>query len=217
MVQSAFQNKLAQLRANNCENLPTPELAILTRTIARLRRGKLHVRCLQVGETVPDFEFIDANNINRKLYEVLEGGPVILNFFRGDWCLYCKAEIEAYENIQAELGLLGCAYYAISPQRPRIAGQRSENYQIIFDRNNKIARGFGIVYALEQAERSLFQSWGLMLDKVNDSDGLELPVPATFILCKDRTIGYAFVDVDFRVRCCPANLIQELASFCDQE
>ncbi|MFP6805018.1 MAG: peroxiredoxin-like family protein [Pseudomonadales bacterium] len=215
MVQSAFQDKLTQLRANNCEELPTPELAILTRTITRLRRDKMHTRCLQVGETVPDFEFIDANNVHRKLYEVLESGPVILNFFRGLWCPYCETQIEAYENIQAELTRLGCAYFAISPQQPQTAGERSESYQVIFDRDNKIARDFGIVYGLEQVERNLFESWGLMLDKVNGSDGRELPVPATFIVCKDRTIGYEYVDVDFRARCCPEQLIEELKSFCD--
>jgi peroxiredoxin len=215
MVQSDFQDKLTQLRANNCEDLPTPELAILTRTITRLRRDEMHTRCLQVGETVPNFEFIDANNVNRKLYEVLESGPVVLNFFRGFWCQYCKTEIEAYENIQSELTRLGCTYFAISPQKPETAGELPENYQVIFDRDNKIARDFGIVYALEQAERNLFESWGLMLDKVNGSDGRELPVPATFIVCKDRTIGYEYVDVDFRARCCPEQLIEELKTFCD--
>ena len=215
MVQSAFQDKLTRLRANNCEELLTSELAILTRTITRLRRDKMHTHCLQVGETVPDFEFIDANNVNRKLYEVLESGPVILNFFRGFWCPYCETEIEAYENIQAELNRLGCAYFAISPQQPQTAGEQSESYKVIFDRDNKIARDFGIVYELEQVERNLFESWGLMLDKVNGSDGRELPVPATFIVCKDRTIGFEYVDVDFRARCCPEQLIEELKSFCD--
>jgi len=216
MVRSAFQDKLTQLRANNCEDLPTPELAILTRTIARLRRDEMHTRCLQVGETVPNFEFIDADNVNRKLYEMLESGPVILNFFRGFWCQYCKTEMEAYENIQTQLTRLGCTYFAISPQKPETAGKLPENYQVIFDRDNKIARDFGIVYTLEQTEKDLFERWGLMLDKVNGSDGGELPIPATFIVCKDRTIGYEYVDVDFRARCCPEQLIEELKPFCDR-
>lgn len=215
MVRSTFQDKLAQLRVTNCENLPTPELAIMTRTVARLRRNEMHTRCLQVGETVSDFEFIDANNVRCRLYEVLEKGPVVLNFFRGFWCQYCKTEIEAYENVQSELTKLGCTYFAISPQKLETAGELPENYQVIFDRDNQIARDFGIVYALEPPERNLFESWGLMLDKVNGNDGRELPVPATFIVCEDRTIGYEYVDVDFRARCCPEQLIEELKTFCD--
>ena len=216
MVQSAFQDKLTQLRANNCEELPTSELAILTRTITRLRRDKMYTRCLQVGETVPDFGFIDADNIKRKLYEVLERGPVILNFFRGLWCPYCVTQIDAYENIQPELARFGCAYFAISPQQPQTALDGSGGYQVIFDRDNKIARDCGIVYRLEQLERNLFESWGLTSAKMNGSDGLELPVPATFIVRKDRTIGFQYIDVDFRKRCCPDQLIEELKSFCDR-
>ena len=52
IVQSAFQDNLTQLRTNNCENLPTPEPAILNRTIARLRRDEVYPRCLQVGEKI---------------------------------------------------------------------------------------------------------------------------------------------------------------------
>lgn len=60
------------------------------------------------------------------------------------------------------------------------------------------------------------QTWGLMLAQVNDSDGLELPVPATFILCKDRTTGYAYVDVDFSVGCVSKQLTRDVAAFCHQ-
>jgi peroxiredoxin len=215
MARSEFLDKLARLRATNCEELPTPELSILTRTVTRLRRSGLQDKCLKVGETTPDFEFIGPDNSAQSFYSVLEKGPAVLNFFRGFWCQYCKTEIEAYENIQPELQQLGCAYFAISPQKPETASYTPSNYQVLFDRDNKIARQFGIVYALEQVERGLFKSWGLMLDEVNGNPEWELPVPATFIVCSDRRIGYKYVDVDFRARCCPEQLIEELRSFCD--
>ncbi len=213
MPLSAFLDKLAQLRSSNCENLPTPELAVLTRTVARLRREGLQTKCLQIGETAPDLSLLLSNGERAELYELLQHGPVVLNFFRGFWCPYCKTEIEAYENIQDDLETLSCSYLAISPQKPVNAENLPTRYQVVFDRDNEIARTFGIVYELDDAERELFQSWGLMLDKVNESDKWELPVPATFILTMDRTVGYAYVDVDFRARCCPDQLIEELKSF----
>ena len=85
-----------------------------------------------------------------------------------------------------------------------------ENYQVIFDRDNQIARQFGIVYSLEADEIELFNSWGLRLDVANESGKWELPLPATFIVTQDRTIGYEFVDVDFRARCCPDELIEKV-------
>ncbi|MFT7221170.1 MAG: peroxiredoxin [Candidatus Azotimanducaceae bacterium] len=212
MAELTFLDKLAQLRSTNCEDLPTPEYAVLSRTVERLRRINFHEHCLQIGETVPDFEWIDPDEHHCSLYEVLATGPVVLNFFRGYWCPYCKTEVEAYDNIQTVLAELGASYFAISPQRPETATARPKSYQVIFDQDNRIAHDFRIVYALEQSERDLFQSWGLNLDEVNGSSKWELPVPATFVICQDRRIGFQFVDVDFRARCCPEELIEELKS-----
>ena len=208
-----FLDKLAELRSSSCEQLPTPELAVMARTVARLRRAGIQEKCLQVGETVPDFEFLDQENNVRRLYEVLKKGPAVLNFFRGFWCQFCRTEIEAYEKIQNELQQMDCAYFAISPQKPDTPAYQPGNYQLVFDRGNRIARQFGIVYPLHEDEKALFESWGLRLDQVNDCNDWELPIPATFVVCRDRRIGYEHVDVDFRARCCPEQLIEELRSF----
>ncbi len=217
MPEQEFLDRLAQLRANNCANLPTPELAILTKTVTRLRKSGVQSQCLQVGETAPDFEFISEDNSATSFYQVLEKGPVVLNFFRGYWCQYCQTEVEAYENIQGELDKLGCSYFAITPQRPETSSYSPESYQVIFDKDNKIARQFGIVYGLVQEEIDLFSRWGLKLDEVQGCDTWELPIPATFLVCPDRTIGYEYVDVDFRARCCPDQLIEEIRHFCKCE
>lgn len=214
MTKTSFMDKLAQLRATSCQELPTPELAVLTRTTARLRRSGISQKCLQAGESVPDFNFIDLENNHATFHGLLARGPVVLNFFRGFWCAFCKTELEAYTNIQEQLEELGCFYLAISPQKPAVEQQMPENYQVIFDRDNEIARQFGIVYSLEADEIELFNSWGLRLDVANESGKWELPLPATFIVTQDRTIGYEFVDVDFRARCCPDQLIENVKHVC---
>ncbi|MBT4159813.1 MAG: AhpC/TSA family protein [Gammaproteobacteria bacterium] len=214
MSRSEFLDKLSELRAGNCESLPTPELAIMARTVNRLRRDGLARQCLQLGETAPDFEFIDAGDTVRSFYSVLGKGPAVINFFRGYWCPYCKTELEAYESIQSELDALGCTYFAVSPQRPETAAFSAGDYQMIFDRDNRIARLFGIVFSLDESEQALFSSWGLDLSEIHGVSQWQLPVPATFVICPDRTVGYEYVDVDFRARCCPDQLIEEVKSFC---
>lgn len=203
-------DKLAQLRAYSCEELPTPQVAILTRTTARLRRSGIDKKALQSGETVPDFEFIDNDDKRGSLYELLDRGPVVLNFFRGLWCMFCKTEFEAYTNIQDDLFRLGCTYLALSPQQPLKSEPPADGYQSIYDRNNEIARKFGIVYRLQDEEIELFKGWGLKLDEVNNTTRWELPLPATYVIAPDRTIAYHFIDVDFRARCCPDELIDEI-------
>lgn len=214
MPEISFIDKLARLRANSCKDLPTPELAVLTRTTARLRRGGILRKCLHSGETAPDFEIMDLDGDRTCFYDLLARGPVVINFFRGFWCPFCNTELEAYSNIQKELDRLGCYYLAISPQKPAAEQELAKNYQVIFDKDNEIARQFGIVYSLEEDEINLFNSWGLRIDVVNQTGKWELPLPATYIVARDRTIGYEFIDVDFRARCCPDDLIEEVKPFC---
>ena len=214
MPEISFIDKLARLRATSCKDLPTPELAVLTRTTARLRRSGISRSCLQPGETAPDFEFSGPDGDPTSFYDLLKRGPAVVNFFRGFWCMFCKTELEAYSNIQKKLDQLGCCYLAVSPQKPAAEQELPKNYQVIFDKDNEIARQFGIVYSLEEDEINLFTSWGLRIDVVNQTGKWELPLPATYVVARDRTIGYEFVDVDFRARCCPDDLIEEVKPFC---
>ncbi len=41
---------------------------------------------LQVGSPAPDFELMDAAGASHRLSELVQSGPVVLEFFRsGDW------------------------------------------------------------------------------------------------------------------------------------
>lgn len=168
---------------------------------------------LGVGETAPDFRFTDVDGNESSLYAWLESGPVVLNFFRGLWCVYCTSELEAYEEIQAQLAEVNCRYLAVSPQHVTghpVAGEHEPGYPCLTDHDNQVARKFGIVYRLGDEEVELFSGWGLRLDEVNQCGEWELPVPATFVIAPDRTVAYRFVDVDFRQRCCPEDLLEEV-------
>lgn len=206
-----FLDKLAQLRASTCDQLPTPQLAVLTRLTARLRRSGILGRCLQPGETAPDFDFIDGHNNSSSLYALLDEGPVVINFFRGLWCPYCRTELEAFESVRDQLGQLGCQYLAITPQkRPQETPSDDVpdgSYELIYDRNNTIAQEFDLVYRLAEEEIALFAGWGIPID---DADDWTLPLPATYLVATDRTVAYQFVDVDFRSRCCPDDLMAEV-------
>lgn len=199
-----FLDKLAALRAAHCEQMPTPQLSVLVRLTARLRRSGILQHSLQVGETAPDFRIARPDGTITHLYALLERGPVVINFFRGLWCAYCREEIEAYEAVQDTLAAHGCQYLAISPQPVDPAG----TIDIVFDEGNEIARQFELVYALNDEELGLFEELGV----TNLMDATEMPLPATYLVAPDRTIAYRFVDADFRSRCCPDDLMAEIGT-----
>lgn len=210
MSESSFYDKLAALRLASCDQIPTPQLAVLTRATARLRRSGMLQKCLQPGETVPNFQFIDGNNNQQSLYSLLESGPVVLNFFRGFWCKFCQTELEALELVRTELDRAGCHYLAISPQQAEAGGHHFPRVQFVFDKQNQIARSFNIVYDLAEEEKSLLSEWQVDLENSSESGTWSLPIPATYVIAQNKTVAFQFADVDFRSRCCPQELIEEL-------
>src|SRR5271165_4627401 len=57
--------------------------------------GKIE-NVLPRGSVAPDFTLPDAFGSLVKLSELLGKGPVILNFYRGDWCPFCNLTLRAY-------------------------------------------------------------------------------------------------------------------------
>ena len=210
MTEQSLLDKLAALRVASCDQLPTPQLSVLIRATARLRRSGMLQKALQIGETVPNFHFIDHNDNQQSLYQLLASGPVVLNFFRGFWCMFCKTELQALDLIRAELDENGCHYLAICPQQVDPADAAYDRVQFVFDKQNQIARSFNIVYELSADERELLAGWDVDLDSESESGGWSLPIPATYIVAQDKTVSFQFADVDFRSRCCPEELIEEL-------
>ena len=176
--------------------------------MARLRRSGLLERCLQRGETAPDFAFIDQDDHPASLYELCDCGPVVVNFFRGFWCGYCQSELAAYQEHVDEIRALGASYLTVSPHSEQELAATA--YPSICDCDNEIARGFGILYELEPEERDLLASWGVALDHINRSGRWELPVPAVYLVAPDRTVAYRFMDVDYRNRLAPEELLAQL-------
>ena len=210
MIVSSFSERLAEMNRENCNQLPTPQVATLLKATAMLRRSGILEKCLQVGETAPDFDVVSCTNDATTLFRLLNEGPVVLNFFRGLWCSYCKTELLAYEQILDDLEALGAHYLAVSPHQNIQTEEFGHSYQVVCDCNNQIARSFGIVYELGPDEKQLFASWDLSLTEVNQSEKWELPLPATYIVNPDRRIGFQFVDADFRSRLPPEDIVNFL-------
>jgi peroxiredoxin len=203
MTINTFTEQLERLNAMTCDELPTPQMATLRRAISRLRRSGILECCMQKGETAPDFSYLDRNGNEGTLYRLLAKGPVVINFFRGFWCSYCKIELAAYEQVLPQILDAGASYLAVSPQQKLSPADFPDQYQLVCDCDNKIARAFGIAYELGADEKKLFTQWNLLLDEENQSDAWELPLPATYIIAQDHSISFQFTDADFRMRLAP--------------
>lgn len=203
----SFADQLAELNRNTCENISAPQMAILQRAIVTLRKSGIQDRRLQSGESCPNFEFINKQGEPETLCHFLQKGPVILNFFRGFWCSFCKAELEAFESALSDLESLGVQYLAICPQETDASDTDHKNFHVVSDADNQIAKSFGIVYELDEQQKQLFDEWQTDLKTINRSDRWELPLPATYLIDSNRKVRFSFVDVDFRKRMDPQEIV----------
>lgn len=115
---------------------------------------------------------------------------------------------------------LGAGLVAVSPQTPDNSVSTAERmkltFEVLSDAGNRVARQFGIVYVLSEELRPIFAGFGIDLPAANGDDTFELPIPATYVIDRERKIRMAFVDADYTQRVDPEVVISVLREIKDQ-
>jgi peroxiredoxin len=167
-----------------------------------------------VGEAAPDFELPDERGRSVTLTALRREGPVVLVFYRGAWCPYCNLQLRAFQAALADIHAAGASLVAISPQTPdnslTLAEQAELAFPVLSDVGNNVARGYGLVYALGEADRELHAGLGIDLEAFNGDDSWALPAAAVFIVDGNGTIRYASVAGDYRWRVGPDEVLAAL-------
>ena len=73
-----------------------------------------------------------------------------------------------------------------------------------------MAHAFGIRFALAESLRPIYTRFGHALPEVNGDEQWYLPVPASYVIAPEGTIALAFVDVDYRNRLEPVDILASL-------
>ena len=103
---------------------------------------------------------------------------------------------------------------AISPQLPdkslSMVEKNELRFEVLSDVGNQVARHYGLVFKLDEHLLPLYKKFGIDLPEHNADESYELPMPATFVVSKDRTIQLAFVDADYTHRLEPKEILSAL-------
>jgi len=194
--------------------LPPQAREAINAQIASLVAGGTAGQALKPGDSAPNFILPDAHGNAVALRALLLDGPAIVVFYRGSWCPYCSAELAAYHLALPEIRSRGARLVAISPEVPDASLTPDEidnlGFEVLSDAGNRVARSFGLVYALDGESRNLLSAHGVDLSRYNADDSWELPVPAVYILDRSRQVVFASVDPDYRRRADPADVVAAL-------
>ena len=205
---------LADQAAQSAANMPADVRAVMAAAAENLENSGITDNSLNTGDTIPTFALPNATGKTVSIQHLLKQGPVVISFYRGGWCPYCNLELRALQQALPQIQAQGANLVAISPETPdnslSTAEKHSLEFEVLSDAHNQVARQFGLVFAIPEALREVYQSFGVDLPASNGDDSFELPIPATYIVSTDGTVIEAFVDTDYRQRQDPEDIIQAL-------
>lgn len=170
---------------------------------------------LKAGDRMPDFQLASADGRLVTSRGLLALGPVVLSFYRGAWCPYCSAELNALAEISAQIRAAGATLVAVTPEAGGVAlrtqVERHLDFDILCDLDNTLAMECGLMFRVPDEIRQFYLSRGIDFSKVYGNSSWMLPVPATYIVGRDGIIAHAYVNPDFRFRLEPREILVSLA------
>jgi len=166
---------------------------------------------LSVGDAAPDAELVDVNGKSVRLATLYKEGPVVVTFYRGEWCPFCNQALAGWESKLPELKAAGATIVAITPEKPLSAAKTTEKnaltYSVLTDPTQAAAKSFKVHFVMDEATKTKYEGYGLDLAAANASGTWELPAPGTFLIVPDGrgggTVKYAFADWDYKKRADP--------------
>ncbi len=197
----SLQQESAEYKAK-AQAMLGEKFGVIVGDMERVRTSGTLDHALSVGQSAPDFTLPDAFGRPVSLQTVLAKGPVIISFYRGEWCPFCNLELRSLQGVLPEVQELGATLIAISPEKPDhgiVATEKNKlTFPVLSDLVNKVARQFGIVFQVGQELKDLSENtFKNDLAARNGDDSYELPVPATFVIDTTGIIRFAHVDVDY--------------------
>jgi peroxiredoxin len=201
---TTLRQELEERRMLAEQYVPAEIQEINRQTVEYLRASGIAAQALSVGAHAPAFELPDQDNKPVSSAELLRRGRLVICFFRGRWCPFCVAQLEAMNSALPSIRSVGASLVAVSPQTLKqsffMHDQHHLQFPLLSDAGNQVARRFGLVYRVPEPQKEVYSHTFINLPFINGDASWELPVPATYVLNPDATVMYSSVEADYTRR-----------------
>ncbi|ACN16550.1 putative peroxiredoxin family protein [Desulforapulum autotrophicum HRM2] len=210
----SLKEQLTTLKSKSQSQIPEDIQKTMFDDLKKLGESGIIEGAPKTGEKLKDFTLSNHLGENKSLSELRKKGPVVVTFYRGGWCPYCNLELHAYQAVLQDIKDAGATLVAITPELPDESLTTSERhglkFEVLTDTNSDYAREIGIVFTLSEELRSIYESFGIKVEKHNGKGQFDLPLAATFVVDTDGTIACAFVEADYKLRAEPSDVVNVL-------
>lgn len=211
--------QISAFKAKQSTPLPKDTRDALDRAAKKIA-AQGNIGGLKVGDKAPDFSLPTIEGKTISLSAVLEKGPVVLVFYRGEWCPYCNLQLRALQQAYADIRKAGGELLAISPQKVEKAEvQVTKNhlsFPLLTDSSGSTMRAYRLLYQIPPEMRQVYlTTYNIDLAEYNGEGRWELPVTATFVIGRDGRIEAGMVDLDYTKRMEPRDILAAVAALKD--
>jgi peroxiredoxin len=169
---------------------------------------------LPLHQQAPNFQGIDQNGEKLELYSITKSQPVVLIFYRGNWCPVCNRYLKRYQDSLQFIEQEGAKVIAITPEAPVEAketnSQLNAGFSIISDQNDQIMQQYKVTFKVTEQYLDRVSHLVNNMAKNNQQENAYLPVPATYIINQENEIIYRQFDINYRKRATVKEMINNL-------
>jgi len=210
----SLQKKLDAFRDAFQKRQPPEVVETMRKATADLVASGQAGGALKVGDAAPTFSLPDEDSRLVSLQELLAKGTLVLTFYRGTWCPYCNADLQALQAELPGIEAAGGTMAAISPQTAANSRKALRDnhltFPILSDRGNEVAAAFGLRFRMPDDLIAIYKGFGNDLATVNGEPSWTLPMPGRYVIGANGRILHAEVSPDYTRRPEPSTLLPVL-------
>lgn len=170
---------------------------------------------LFLNAKAPEFKLKDQSGIDVSLKELRKKGPVVVFFYRGNWCPYCSRQMARMQDSLQLITAKGASVVAITPEGSAGVTKTLEKTKAVFpvltDVDMKVATAYKVGFAVDERTLSRYKGAGIdLLENNGQKEKAFLPVPAVYIVNKEGSIVYRYFDEDYKKRPLIKEIIAEI-------
>ncbi len=173
-----------------------------------LDRGEIGPK---LGEPMPDFMLPDEGGRLVRLEVLRQSGPVVVSFNRGHWCPYCRLDLRALAAHHSRMHSLGASVVSIMPDSAQFTADYAASndlpFPVLTDMDLGYSLSLGLVFWVGPEVERLYREVGIVLDQYQRNGSHFLPMAAKFIVGRDGNIKARSVNIEFRQRMEPHEVV----------
>ncbi|KUJ09641.1 AhpC-TSA-domain-containing protein [Mollisia scopiformis] len=204
--------KFAEFHANAPAELKEPVKKSMSDFIASYNLDD----AIKVGDKLPEFHLQGASGDMVDSKQLLANGPILVTFYRGNWCPYCNITLRTYQQHLDTFKAKGVTFVAISPELPDQTLTMTEKHELKFpvltDVGNKFAKKLGILCPQPDEMRPVYSAVNVDLKAHNGDDTYVVPLPAFLLVDQSGVVRNAFIDPNFTHRLEPTTALEWISA-----